>query len=92
MKISVAAFGAGCSEWLFRAHSVNSLFVLRALAAPKLRRERKTRHRFAAGNAAIRTVRGIVKWSGEIGQSTKMYPTLKTARTNNKRGSSSDNL
>jgi hypothetical protein len=40
---------------------VNLNFSLRALAAQKLRRERKTRCRLAAGGAAIRASRGIDK-------------------------------
>lgn len=42
-----------------RAQPVNLDFSLRALAAQKLRRERKTRCRLAAGEAAIRADRGI---------------------------------
>ena len=41
-----------------RAHSVNSYFVLRALAAQNLLQQRKTLRRCAAGNSDIQARRG----------------------------------
>jgi hypothetical protein len=49
-----AAIGAARSEWQERAHCVNSVFMLRALAAWKMLRQRKIQCCRAVGKPAIR--------------------------------------
>jgi len=57
-----ADIGASRSKQLLRAHCVNSVFSLHALAARKILRQRKIRCCRAAGKPAIRAERSIDQW------------------------------
>ncbi|MEP4962379.1 MAG: hypothetical protein ABJQ70_04705, partial [Roseobacter sp.] len=53
MQHTIAVIGTDCSEGYQRAHSVNSHFVLHALAAQEMPQEREISCRRAAGRPAI---------------------------------------
>jgi len=54
-----ADHGARCSEWPWRAQSVNSMFSLRALVARKMLRMRNFHYCWATAKPAIRATPGV---------------------------------